>query len=328
MRYISLNFTFKSENEIFFPQNPVNTFRGAMGYALRHISCIQRKSEDKYACNSCKMANNCAYALCYETNIVHLKTDLDNLKSFEIPHLINIDSGFPGNKVVKAGERYSFIVRLMGNAVTVTPYLIVAAQNAAKKGIRGSKAELESISDEFSGRLIWSKQKDDVILPEIENFTVQEPNWNNTENCELKLNLVTPVAFKDNGRITKEPDFSRIVGSLMRRYTFFEATEGRKLNWHFSEISELAKQVKISGMNVETVCWERYSTRQDRRIPVSGIIGTVNYIGPVAGFEELLNAGEVLRCGRSITLGQGRINVAHIRHLSNRDNFGAFIVDL
>ncbi len=325
MRYISLKLTFKTENEIFFPMNPVNTFRGAMGFALRHISCIQRKNADKYACNSCKMANNCAYALCYETNIGHLKTDIDNFKSFEIPHLMNIDSGFPGNRVVKPGERYSFNVRLLGNAVTVAPYIIVAAQNAAMKGIRGSKAELETITDEFSGKLIWSKQNDNLVLPEIENFTVQEPDWNNTENCELKLNLVSPVAFKNKGKITREPDFSRIIGSLMRRYTFFEASEGRKLNWHFSEISELAKQVKISGMNIETVCWERYSNRQEQRIPVSGVIGTVSYIGPILGFEDLLNAGDVLRCGRSVTLGQGRINIAQIRHLSNREVFKGFI---
>ena len=326
MRYISLKLTFKSEAEIFFPLNPVNTFRGAMGYALRHISCIQRKSDDKYACNTCKLAKTCAYALCYETNISHLKIEFEKFKSFEIPHLMNIDSGFPGNTVVKAGESYSFNVRLLGNAVTIAPYIIVAAQNAAIKGIRGAKAELESIVDEFSGRLIWSKKNENLVLPEIEDFTIQEPNWKNTENCELKLNLVTPVAFKNKqtGRITREPDFNRIIGSLMRRYTFFEASEGRKLNWHFREISELAKQVKISGMNIETVCWERYSTRQKQRIPVSGVIGTVNYIGPVAGFEELLNAGEILRCGRSITLGQGRINVARIRHLSNRDHFDAF----
>lgn len=327
MRYLSLKLTFKPENEIFFPLNPVNTFRGAMGYALRHISCIQRKNDDKYACNSCKMAGSCAYALCYETNKDHLKMEVENFKSYEIPHLMNIDSGFPGNKVVKAGERYSFNVRLLGNAVTVAPYIIVAAQNAALKGIRNSKAELESIIDELSGKIIWSKQSDNLVLPEIENFVVHEPDWNNTENCELKLNLVTPVAFKNKqtGRITREPDFKRIIGSLMRRYTFFEATEGRKLNWHFSEISELASKVKISGMNIETVCWERYSTRQEQRIPVSGVIGTVNYIGPVAGFEELLNAGEILRCGRSITLGQGRINVAQIRHLSNRDEFQGFV---
>ena len=324
MRYLSMKLTFRPEKEIFFPLNPVNTFRGAMGYALRHISCIQRKNDDKYACKSCNLASNCAYALCYETNKEHLKTDIDNFKSFEIPHLMNIDSGFPGNKVVKSGGRYSFNIRLLGNAVTVAPYLIVAAQNAAMKGIRGSKAELVSIIDEFSGKIIWSKHGDNLVLPEIDNFTISEPNWKNTENCELKLNLVTPIAFKNKGKITREPDFNRIIGSLMRRYTFFEATEGRKLNWHFSEISELASKVKISGMNIETVCWERYSTRQEQRIPVSGVIGTVNYIGPVAGFEELLNAGEILRCGRSITLGQGRINVAQIRHLSNRDEFNGF----
>ncbi len=325
MRYISLKLTFKPESETFFPLNPVNTFRGALGYSLRHVSCIQGKKSDKYACKTCKYAKGCAYALCYETNIDHLKVDLDNLKSFEIPHLMNIDSGFPGNTVVKPNGRYSFNIRLLGNAVSIAPYIVVAAKNAAMQGIKGSIAELETIVDELAGKVIWSMKNDNLILPEVDNFIIQEPDWKNTENCELKLNFVTPVAFKNNGKITREPDFSRIIGSLMRRYTFFEATEGRKLNWHFTEISELAKQVRISGMNIETVSWERYSTRQEQRIPISGVIGTVSYIGPVAAFEELLNAGEILRCGRSITLGQGRINVAQIRHLSNRNEFDAFI---
>ncbi len=325
MRYVSMELIFKPEKDVFFPLNPVNSFRGAMGYALKHIACIQRKSNDKYACNSCNLANSCAYAICYETNRAHLRTDIDNFKSFEIPHLMNIDSGFPGNKVVKAGEKYSFKVRLLGNAVSVTPYLIVAAKNAALAGIRDSKAELLSIVDDYSGKIVWNKLNDNLVLPEIQNFTISEPDWNNTDNCELKLNLVTPVAFKNKGKITREPDFNRIIGSLIRRYIFFEATEGRKVDWHFGVISDLAKQVKISGMNIETVSWERYSTRQDKRIPISGGMGTVNYIGPVAGFEELLNAGEVLRCGRNITLGQGRINVAQLRHLSNRDEFRAFV---
>ena len=328
MRYITMKLRFRTEEDIFFQQNPVNTFRGVMGYALRHISCIQRKSQDKYACNSCKIASRCAYALCYETNKCHLISNgAANLKTFEMPHLMNIDSGFPSNTLVKAGEKFSFNIRLLGNAVTVAPYMIVAAQNAALHGIKGVKSVLESIEDVATGKLIWSTSNDSLVLPEINSLHISEPNWKTEEKCELKLNFITPVAFRDakTGKITKEPEFNRIIGSLMRRYTIFEATEGRTVDWNFSEITNLASQVRISGMNVEPVYWERYSTRQKQRMPISGIIGTVSYIGPVAGFEELLNAGEILRCGRSITFGQGRINVAQIRHLSNRDEFNGFV---
>lgn len=327
MRYISMKLTFKPEKDVFFPLNPVNSFRGAMGYALRQISCFQKENVDKYACSNCCKVGNCAYALCYETNKSHLRINTNIFNSNEIPHLMNIDSGFPGNTLIKAGKSFSFYVRLLGNAVNVIPYIIVAAKKAAVIGIRDIAADLVSIIDESTGKTIWSVQNDNIILPELENLIIQEPNCNNKEKCEIKLNFVTPVSFKNKktGGITREPDFSRIIGSLMRRYTFFEATEGRKLNWHFSEISELASKVKISGMNIETVSWERYSTRQEQRIPVSGVIGTVSYIGPILGFEDLLNAGDVLRCGRSVTLGQGRINIAQIRHLSNREVFKGFI---
>lgn len=328
MRYVTMKLCFRAVEDAFFPLNPVNTFRGAMGYSLRHIACIQRKSNDKYACNSCKAVGRCAYALCYETNRQHLGTGISyNLRTFEAPHLMNIDSGFPGNTTVKAGDVFSFSIRLFGTAASIAPHLIVAAQNAAEHGFKGARAELESIVDESTGKTIWSLKNDSLMLPEVVTLRVNEPDLSLTEPCELMLNFVTPVAFRDvkSGGVTKEPEFERIIGSLMRRYTIFEATEDRQLDWNFTKISELARQVRISGMDIEPVYWERYSTRQQQRMPISGIIGKVRYSGPVLPFEELLNAGEILRCGKNITFGQGRINVAQIRHLSNRDDFQGFL---
>ena len=111
----------------------------------------------------------------------------------------------------------------------------------------------------------------------------------------------------------------------MRRYTVFEATEGKVLNWKFDEISELATKVMISGMNIEPIYWERYSTRQLQRMAITGIIGEVRFIGPIASFIELLEAGEIIRCGRSVSFGQGHISVTQLRHISNRDEFQGYL---
>ena len=330
MRYVSMKMVFRTIEDMYFPQNPVNTFRGAMGYALKRISCFQRKNAEKYACNSCNASSRCAYALCYETNKSHIVTgNASNLKTFEMPHLMNIDAGFPGNTLIKAGEKFSFSIRLFGTAVSVTPNLIVAVQNAGEHGFKNVRASLVQIIDETTGKTIWSFENDSLFLPETTHLKVSEPDLSIDEKCELTLKFVTPTAFKDarTGGITKEPEFERIIGSLMRRYTIFEATEGRRLDWNFSKISETAHQVSISGMNIEPVSWKRYSTRQNQKIPITGVKGTVRYTGPVLPFIELLNAGEIIRCGRSITFGQGRISVTQIRHMGNRDEFTGFITE-
>ena len=323
MRYVTMKMSFIAQQDMFFPLNPVNTFRGAMGYALRRVSCFQRKTEDKYACLKCKGNTRCAYAMCNESINYHALTGTNVLKNCsDIPHLMNITTSLPGNTTVKAGEKFDFSVRLFGAAVVYAPNIMVAANNAARLGFRKSQALLESVSD-FSGNVIWSFMSDKAQMPEIASLSIPEPDYTNDEECEIKINFISPVAFKDlkNNKITKEPEFYRLIGSLMRRYTIFESTDGKTVDWHFRKISEMARKVRISRMNLEPVSWERFSTRQQQRIQISGVIGSVSYIGPTAMFENLLNAGETLHCGRNATLGQGRINVAQIRHLSNRDEF-------
>ena len=330
MRYVTMKMSFIAEDDIFFPLNPVNTFRGAMGYSLKRISCNQRRNEDKYPCLTCRNNVSCAYAMCNET-IKHSNIKgIDFLKnSSEIPHLMNITTSLSGNSEVKAGEKFDFTVRLYGAAVIHSPRLMVSAKAAAMRGFKKekSRAMLESVFDACSEKIIWNFMNDSVKMPEIAYLHIPEPDFTNDEECEIMLNFISPVAFKDlkSDSITKEPEFYRIVGSLMRRYSVFEAIDGNKLDWHFKEISEMAKKVKISRMNIEPVNWERFSTRQQQRIPISGIVGSVSYIGPTAMFEELLNAGEILHCGKYATFGHGRIKVAQIRHLSNRDESKAFV---
>ena len=110
MHYISMKLAFKSDNKVFPPLKPVYSFLGTIGYALWHISCIQRKSSYKYACKFCKMTTICDYSLCGETNISHLRTDLENFNPFEGHHFMDIDYGFLGNRVVKSGEIYSALL--------------------------------------------------------------------------------------------------------------------------------------------------------------------------------------------------------------------------
>ena len=328
MRYVTMKMSFIAQEDIFFPLNPVNTFRGAMGYSLKKISCYQKKNVDKYACSTCKNNLHCAYAMCNETiNYIGSSKEKSIVKGKDIPHLMNITTSLAGNTMVKAGEKFDFTVRLFGAAVVFAPYIMVSAKNSAQHGFRNSLAMLESVLDACSDKVIWSFMNDKVQMPEISSLHISEPDYTDDEECEMKINFISPIAFKDlkTNQITKEPGFDRIIGSLMRRYSVFESTDGKTVNWHFKEISEMAKKVRISRMNIEPVNWERFSTRQKQIIPISGIIGNVSYIGPTAMFEELLKAGEIIHCGRNATLGQGIINVAQIRHLSNRDENTAFI---
>ena len=310
MQYCRIAFSFRAGGEISFPANPVNTFRGALGFQLQRLACVQRKTSEQ-GCRVCSVAANCAYALCYETAPQHIGKEFLAGNS-DVPHLMVIDAGLPGNQVLAAGSRLEFFIQLFGRGIEMAPYIVVAAQKAGQSGLTRLRVpcELERVTDAGTGAVIWSSATDEFKMPVAQQLQLVEPSLSAFEDGEIRLKFVTPVAFKDQsrGNLTLEPDFSRITGSLMRRYTAFEASEGNRITWNFAEISRLARQVKISAINLEPVYWERFSTRQQQRIPISGVIGQVSYTGPVKVFIDLLRAGEVIRCGRSTTFGQGRIS--------------------
>lgn len=312
MRYCRIAFRFRSTDEIIFPANPVNTFRGALGFQLQRLACTRRKLPDS-GCRDCDSALNCAYSICYETAPHHIGTVFLAGNS-DVPHLMIIDSGVYGNQPLAAGSSFDFVIQLFGRGIDMAPYIVVAAQKAGIEGLTRLRVpcELERVTDGGTGKIIWSVVSDEFKMPQPRELHISEPSLLATEISDIRLKFITPVAFKDRerGDLTLEPDFSRIIGSLMRRYTAFEASEGKSLNWNFTEISRLSRQVKISGMQLEPIYWERFSTRQKHRIPVSGVIGQVCYSGPVNGFVDLIRAGEIIRCGRSTTFGQGRLAYA------------------
>lgn len=313
MRYMDLCFTFVARGDIAFPENPVNTVRGALGYQLKQLACAQKRGGSlNTICKGCDFEEKCGYALCYETSQRHMPEWFKELGS-DVPNLMIIEAGFEGNKTFDAGESFQFLIRLFGQAINSVGYLILAAQRAGSGGLTKDRVvcDMQKIIDPTTEALVWNCEKDSLKIPEPSRLELTHPNLQEQETGEIKLSFVTPVAFKDRetGRISEKPDFGRLIGSLVRRYTVFEASEGRRVDWKFKEITALARNVKLSDLQVKPAYWERFSTKQNKRIPISGVVGEATYEGPVKPFVELLNAASLIRCGRSVAFGQGNVKI-------------------
>jgi len=51
---------------------------------------------------------------------------------------------------------------------------------------------------------------------------------------------------------------------------------------------------------------ERYSRRQERRIPMGGLVGSVTYRGPLDEFLPWLALGEHVHVGKNTVFGMGK----------------------
>lgn len=312
MRYIRFSLNYKAISNVRFPQNPVNTFRGALGYRLIEISCIKKDFHDSN-CHQCMIAKNCAYANCFATSQAHLPNKKFS-NSKDIPHLMIIDSSVKTSGDINPNEAFTFHIQLFSHAINYFPYLALASSEVGKYGLGKKRApcELMSIKDEMSGKELWSEDKTSLKSPEPVELTLEEPDvFSDTKEETISINFVTPVAFKDRatGGIQTKPEFNRIIGSLLRRYSAFQATEQHPISWNFTEIASLSKKVKLISYELQPVHWARYSTKQKKKIPIDGVIGKATYHGPIKPFLPLLSLASIIRVGRSTTFGQGKISL-------------------
>jgi CRISPR/Cas system endoribonuclease Cas6 (RAMP superfamily) len=83
------------------------------------------------------------------------------------------------------------------------------------------------------------------------------------------------------------------------------------LELDYQQLVGEARQVRVVEKDLRGVTWQRYSVRQQRRIPWEGFVGRVKYEGEVAPFLPYLLLGEIVGVGKNCTFGLGRYRLFH-----------------
>jgi len=61
--------------------------------------------------------------------------------------------------------------------------------------------------------------------------------------------------------------------------------------------------------------WERYSSRQDRRMKLGGFVGEITYLGDLKDFLPFLLLGSYIHVGKGATFGLGKYRIAKSKEL-------------
>lgn len=75
---------------------------------------------------------------------------------------------------------------------------------------------------------------------------------------------------------------------------------------------EASKMVVVIDKDLRWWDWERYSHRQQGRMKLGGVMGTVMLDGPISRFLPYLQLGEYVHVGKNATFGLGKISIAMI----------------
>ena len=291
-------FEFTVSQPLHLPDYAGSMLRGAFGHALRQLACITRQPD----CTGCPMHAQCPYPAIFAPPPPSGHA-LQTFSSIPVPYVIEPPEW--GRHTVHPGETLAFNMVLVGRALRELPLIILAWRRALARGIGASEAtaELACVTHGASGNEIYRPQVG-TIAAHTQEIALDD---NGTSLSEVTLCFRTPLRLQRNGHALPPDrlDVRTLLMALVRRASLLaEFHVGRAL---VDDFPALSARCAALGDTRQLVWrdWARYSSRQEQKMNLGGVVGTWILHGDLAPFRTFLRLGEYVHVGKEASFGLG-----------------------
>ncbi|MEW6399396.1 MAG: CRISPR system precrRNA processing endoribonuclease RAMP protein Cas6 [Bacillota bacterium] len=312
LRVAGYRFVLEARTPIHLPPYKGGVLRGALGTALKRVSCSLRDGD----CPDCVLRPSCPYGVIFESGP---GPDAERLRNFEQvarPFVLRPPSDH--RTVVDAGQDLEFTLMLVGRAIEYLPYFIVVFRELGQEGIglwsggKRGRAFLrrvngvhpvdgreERVFDGGSGRVYNA----DVVVrgEDLEEWARGLPRR------ALEVEFLTMTRLQHEGQLVRVPEFHVLVRALLRRLsTLAYFYHGVEVDLDFRGMISRAEGVVTEPLTLRWEGWQRYSARQKAAMDLGGLAGKVCYRGNLEEFLPLLAFGWLVHVGKNATFGLGQ----------------------
>jgi len=299
-----------AKENLCLPEYLGSTLRGGFGTTFKKVVCINKDIE----CKNCILKGKCAYSYIFETAP---PVDTNKLRKYkDIPRPFIIEPPVTSKQTYFQAENLEFNLILIGKAIDYLPYFIYTFKELGNIGIGKNRGKYELISllaiKENIEQEIYSTTTNLIKNIDLQLTMIDILNEvNDYTRNELTLKFITPTRLKYNNRYVLVPEFHILIRSLLSRIsslTYFHCDE--ELNINYRQLIEDAMEVKIKERHTGWFDWERYSSRQNTRMKLGGIIGNITYQGNLLPFLPFIILGKYVHVGKGTTFGLGQYEVS------------------
>jgi hypothetical protein len=244
--------------------------RGAFGYALKKVCCINPSFE----CNGCFAATQCLYYDFYE----------EKSKSHKYRFVPSSTNEFDLYLYEKATEKL--------------PYILSALKMMVEEQGLGAGRKIGKLS---------SITTDAITIYDGVNFNLTgispirfEPKQSSKK---LQINFLTPLRLKSNEKRVSldEIDIVRICLSILRRYDELLDSPRQK---HFVSTNSTLINKQLAFTDTTS-----YSNRQSTKMNLGGFTGKFLSDNVESEIANILQLGEIIGVGKSCVFGLGHIKL-------------------
>ena len=276
-----------------------STLRGVFGSALRASACMTHER----ICDNCPLLSSCPYAAVFEPRPPRADHPLQDFNQIPRPYIIEPPQW--GERIYAPGETLAFHLVLAGHAIRQLSLIVWAFHKAFLRGVgkNNGTASLARvwhvgdgetlILDSLNGRIA----KHATLLPPIAAETAHA----------VTLHFDSPLRLQNNGRRATAEEFTprRLLTTLMRRISLMhEFHSAGPLPYDFKALATLADTLS-SEKNLRWRDWSRYSSRQQQKMDLGGVVGSWSLAGELTPFLPFLHLGQWLHVGKETAFGLG-----------------------
>ena len=227
-------------------------------------------------CQGCHSVSNCLYYDFYEQK--------------NIPHKYRFSKGL-------GEDSYSFSLYLFEEASSKLPYVLSAInETLCNVGLGSNREKLQIDSIYCNDELIYSDGTFKSIQISPKTFSPD------SLKDSAKIEFVTPLRIKKNGRLlTQKPTLTQLVISIHNRLNEIKGYPIVRLPFSPQAI-ETSGTVRFEDLS-------RYSNRQQTKMQLGGLLGSLTYDSIDNRSYMMLKLGEILGVGKQTVFGLGEIKV-------------------
>jgi hypothetical protein len=278
-----------------------SAWRGVFGRALKNLVCISEDGE----CGRCHARESCAYPYLFETEPRPEACAPSSVDRAPHPYVICAEPCWAPREV--CGETVE--ITLFGFGVEHWADVVRALRRAAEQGMGAERVRLRLAAAEqgSAGRQAWqAAMSGSGVLVAAPARTPEAPPMPE----RVRVRLATPLRVRrDNDLLAPERlGFDEFAAAVLRRLALLSRFHTERA-WRLDHagLTALARGAAVAERALGWQEWARYSTRQQRRIPMGGVMGWL--VVETRGLEPLwplLWLGQWTHAGRGAVMGLGR----------------------
>lgn len=322
----------QARESLTLPPYKGSTFRGGFGKVFRRVAC---------ACSAGATVHqpSCLYALVFETPRHEALPALP--RTAHMPHPFVLEPPLETQRVYAPGERLTVHLVLIGRAIDWLPYFVFTFEELGRVGIGQGRGryhleEVLSLNGSAASTLFSGSTR--RFLGPGQRVRWEDLWHANAAVSTVEVEFLTYARVVGKGHLRARLAFPLLFGALLRRvallmyahcgggtlplpsgpspdvvdvlrYFYDRTAQHPETRVAIREAFGMAEQIEIAKQDLQWQDWERYSGRQETRMKLGGVLGRVQYSGPVGPFLPYLRLGEYLHVGKNTAFGLGQMVV-------------------